>query len=343
MKILAYVHRYQGMGHDAGGEVSLHAALRHLVSQGHEVAVLIGQETDRGSYELDGIKVVAPASDADIKSEPFDWFPWADVIVTQLTCANRAGIVAGMMRKPLMLYMHNDHPRMVSALDKYAWVGWYNTQWVRNAVRTADVWTPGPVLHPIVDPDLYVTKRTRAARYVTLVNLSQGGDGLYDKGHSTFFELARRHPEQEFLAVRGAYGEQAYEELPNVTYRDHTSDMRSVYRETKVLLVPSLYESYGRVAVEAAASGIPSICTLTPGTQEAMGDAALYAAYGDYDTWDGHLTAILSGQGPSATAVRDRAQYLWRQSQEELDELALMFDIIQARGIHEYYDYLSVR
>ena len=38
---------------------------------------------------------------------------------------------------------------------------------------------------------------------------------------------------------------------------DHTTDMRSVYAQTRVLLVPSVYESYGRVALEAAASGIP--------------------------------------------------------------------------------------
>lgn len=343
MKILAYVHRYQGMGHNAGGETSLHAALAHLVRQGHECRVLVGQETEVPSYELDGIHVLTCDSIVAERSQPFDHFPWADVIVTQLTCSQRAGIVAGMLRKPLIQYMHNDHPRMVSMLDKYAWAGLYNTRWVREAVRSADVFTPGPVLHPVVDPELYATKRTRAAKYVTLVNLSKGGDGLYDKGHQTFFDLARRNPEVPFLAVRGAYGEQAYEDLPNVTYLDHQSDMRQVYRQTKLLVVPSKYESFGRVAVEAAASGIPSICTPTDGTIEAMGGAAVYANYGDYDAWDKQLKRLLADPSLYPQAAKARSELLWKESQEELNELALMFEIIESAGFPEYYDYLSVR
>lgn len=343
MKILAYVHRYQGMGHNAGGETSLHAALRHLSSQGHECMVLVGQETEVPPYELDGIRVLTTDSNVAVKSQPFDYFPWADVIVTQLTCSYRGGIVAGMLRKPLIHYMHNDHPKMISTLDKYAWAGFYNTNWVEEAVRSAGVWTPGPVLHPIVDPDLYVTKRTRGAKYVSLVNLSMGGDGLYDKGYQTFFELARRNPEVPFLAVRGAYGEQAYEDLPNVTYLGHQSDMRDVYRQTRVLLVPSKYESFGRVAVEAAASGIPSVCTSTEGTREAMGDAALYADYGDYDAWDSALHALLDNKRLTRNEPKERSEFLWKQSQEELNELSLMFEIIESAGFQEYYDYLSVR
>lgn len=344
MRILAYVHRYQGMGHNAGGETSLHAALAHLVRQGHECVVLVGQETEVPPYELDGVSVVTSDSNVAIKSQPFDYFPWAEVIVTQLTCSYRGGIVAGMLRKPLIHYMHNDHPKMISTLDKYAWAGLYNTEWVRNAVRSSDVYTPGPVLHPVVDPALYATKRTRAAKYVTLVNLSMGGDGLYDKGWQTFFELAKRNPEVPFLAVRGAYGEQAYEDLPNVTYLDHQPDMRQVYRQTRVLLVPSKYESFGRVAVEAAASGIPSILTATEGTREAMGDAASYCEYGDLDEWNFALGNVLAGNYADASrAALARSEFLWKQSQEELDELSVMFEIIGSAGFQEYYDYLSVR
>ncbi len=347
MKILAYVHRYQGMGHNAGGEVSLHAALRHLASQGHEVMVLVGQETNVPGYELEGVNVVTPLTETDVKGQPFDYFAWADVVLSQLTCAPRGGIVAGMLRKPFVLYMHNDHPKMVSTLDKYGWAGIFNTNWVQEATRDAGVWTPGPVLHPIVDPELYVTKRTRAAKYVTLVNLSMGGDGLYDKGHKTFFELAKRNPDIPFLAVEGAYGEQAHEDLPNVTYMPHQSDMREVYKKTKVLLVPSKYESFGRVAVEAAASGIPALCSSTPGLEEAMAGRGTYIEYGDYDTWDERLKTLMDPQGAAyslhSAEAKQRSDFLWKQSQAELDELSLMFEIVESAGFSEYYDYLSVR
>lgn len=305
---------------------------------------MVGEATPVPSYELDGVKVVTPQDDNEVRQQPFDYFAWADVIVTQLTCAYRGGIIAAGMRKPVVVYMHNDHPRMVKTLDRYGWAGWYNTEWVRQKCQDQGVWTPGPTLHPIVDPALYATKRTRAAKYVTLVNLSNGENGTYDKGYRTFFELAKRNPEIPFLGVRGAYGEQAYEDLPNVTYLDHQADMTEVYKQTKVLLVPSKYESYGRVAVEAAASGIPSICSMTTGLAEAMDTAALYAEYGDHETWNAQLQDLLGCcYSEMSTAAKQRSEFLWKQSQEELEELSLMFEIIAAGDFHEYYDYLSVR
>ncbi|WP_262928542.1 glycosyltransferase family 4 protein [Streptomyces sp. CBMA152] len=46
-----------------------------------------------------------------------------------------------------------------------------------------------------------------------------------------------------------------------------------VYSRSRVILMPSLYESWGRVAVEAFASGIPVIAHTTPGLVESMGEA----------------------------------------------------------------------
>jgi glycosyltransferase involved in cell wall biosynthesis len=44
---------------------------------------------------------------------------------------------------------------------------------------------------------------------------------------------------------------------PNVSLWPTTSDMRKVYERTWMLLVPSELETFGRVVVEAQASGIP--------------------------------------------------------------------------------------
>jgi hypothetical protein len=51
---------------------------------------------------------------------------------------------------------------------------------------------------------------------------------------------------------------------------DHTADIREVFRKTRVVLMPSLYESYGRVAVEAACAGIPAIVHPTEGLLESL-------------------------------------------------------------------------
>lgn len=354
MKILAYSHAYPGpMKHQAGGETSLHDALRFLARQDNDVAVLVGEPTPTKSYELDGVRVFTVQSDKEAKAAPLNMFPQADVIVTQLKCSYRGTLLAQMFGKPLVHYAHNDHKGTKKGVSS-SHLALYNTDWVKQSFEDSGIYTPGLVLHPAVDPANYEVKRTRANKYVTLINLSMGEDGMYDKGHATFFELARRNPGVPFLAVRGAYGTQAYEPLPNVTYMDHQEDIREVYKRTKVLLVPSKYESFGRVAVEAAASGIPSICTPTEGLREAMGDAALYADYGDYDAWNERLKDLIyegrrHAQSPRGLipVMHDKAKYrsafLWEQSQEELEELGFIFQILAARGLGEVYEYLSAR
>ena len=113
------------------------------------------------------------------------------------------------------------------------------------------------------------------------------------KGADLFYELARRFPDRTFLAVRGTWGDQLEpSSLPNVTLVGPITDMRSVYSRTRVLLMPSTAESYGRVGLEAAASGIPTIASDLPGLREALGDSALYAASGDIDAWIGQLCAL---------------------------------------------------
>jgi len=328
------------MRHQAGGETSLHDALRYLASQGHECVVLVGEPTPCPSYSIDGIDVRTVQTDREAKAAPMELFPWADVIVTQLKMSYRGTLVAQMYGKPVIHYAHNDHKGTRKPLGM-SHLGLYNTHWVRQSCMDNGTWTPGIVLHPVVEPSRYEVKKTRASKYVTLINLSMGEDGLYDKGWQTFFELARRNPDIPFLGVEGAYGTQAYEELPNVTYMPHQTDIREVYRKTKVLLVPSKYESFGRVAVEAAASGIPSICTPTEGLKEAMGDSAFFAEYGDYDSWNTCLHGALKGSW--APLPKERSEFLWEQSQSELEELGFIFEILASGGIREVYEYLDAR
>ncbi|MBQ1167082.1 glycosyl transferase, partial [Streptomyces sp. A73] len=62
--------------------------------------------------------------------------------------------------------------------------------------------------------------------------------------------LAQRIPEQQFVAVRGAYGEQVdYDGLDNVEVLAQVPGeemAERVYGRTRVLLMPSSYESWGR-------------------------------------------------------------------------------------------------
>jgi len=106
------------------------------------------------------------------------------------------------------------------------------------------------------------------------------------KGAPTFFELARRMPERRFLAVRGAYGAQVTpSDCPNVTYLENTPDVRVIYADTRLLLMPSNYESWGRCAIEAAVSGIPVLAAPAPGLVESLAWSGIFIERDDLDSW----------------------------------------------------------
>lgn len=133
------------------------------------------------------------------------------------------------------------------------------------------------VCHPVLHPDRYAARPGSA---VTLVNLSES------KGGMVFDQLARYMPRREFLGVLGGYGDQYEIERRNVRILPPTQNMRDdVYAKTRVLVMPSLSETFGMVAAEAMCSGIPVIAHPTPGLVECLGSAGLYADRDDLDAW----------------------------------------------------------
>lgn len=78
------------------------------------------------------------------------------------------------------------------------------------------------------------------------------------KGLPVFIDMAKRFPNKKFLGVRPYYSKiQVPEDIRNIEWIDIQDDIRNVLKRTKILLVPSVYESWGRVAFEAMYNGIP--------------------------------------------------------------------------------------
>jgi hypothetical protein len=170
----------------------------------------------------------------------------------------------------------------------------FNSEWMRadylQWLETHKVPIPASiVVHPPVYGDDY---RTEPGAHVTLVNLTEA------KGARVFYALAEKMPDRKFLAVIGGYGEQIIRELPNVTFQPNTANMRDdVYARTQVLLMPSDYESWGRVGVEAMYSGIPVLAHPTPGLVESLGPAGTFADRGDVKKWSTALKRLLGPRG----------------------------------------------
>lgn len=335
MRVLAMLHMYTPH-HNAGAEMAMHALLRTLVDRGHVVNVILSRSHPdiTEPYTVDGVRVHPRRDKGDPPRFLTDPDTAPDVIVTHLENADRASILGGLHRVPVVHVCHNNHgPTKWSLLRRPALIV-ANSQWMADdfsrwwdAARPRRTMPPMIVIHPPVRPEDY---RTKPGQHVTLINVNA------DKGADMFYRLARRFPATRFLAVAGAYGEQDRRDVDNVTWVDHVPGARmrsAVYRRTRVLLMPSAYESYGRAGVEAACSGIPTIAAPTPGLREALGDAGVFAPRDDVDAWTAHLERLLTPSGWAAASQAALARAAELHTDADLDRWATAIEGV-SRWMH---------
>lgn len=313
MRILALLHLYSPF-HNAGAETTVHQLLKVLVGRGHQVVVQLSMPHPMyatGPYVYEGVSVFPFVDQYD----PLRWLTpenRPDLIVTYLANTLRASILGEMHRIPVITLCHNTHGKTKADLRHWTKLAVYNTQWMKADVEAWWRETQGTepprslVVRPPIFAEQYRVQPPSAAKgCITLINLYE------EKGASLFYKLAERFPRQRFLGVMGAYGKQEIRhDLPNVAIVPHVAahDMPSqVFSRTRILLMPSSYESYGRAGVEAACSGIPTIAHPTPGLLEALGEGGTFADRDDVDAWAAALTRLTAPKGWSAASGRARA------------------------------------
>lgn len=133
--------------------------------------------------------------------------------------------------------------------------------------------------------------------YITMINPHRV------KGFSTFLEIARKLPEQRFLVVESwplAQDDKrslldTISKLGNVEYSDRVPNIETIYRKTKLLLVPSIWEeAFGRVVIEAESCGIPVIASARGGLPEAVGQGGVCIEdYLNADVWVKEIRSLL--------------------------------------------------
>lgn len=263
MRILWSIHLY-GPYHNCGSELMAHHINKYLISKGHNVRVILHQATMHNipvPYIYEGVEVFPPSGHLDA-------YRWADCVLTHLDYTQFSIIMAHAVKKPLVHFVHNDIPynSIHNAFSKTFVV--YNSKWISD--KLAYKW-PSIVFNPPCDTDYYnVNENPEKSEYITLISLNK------NKGAHLFKKIAELMPERKFLGVMGSYDHQLTDFPPNVELVPNTPDILSVYRKTRILLMPSAYESWGRTATEAMCSGIPVICTPTPGLMENCAGAGIY-------------------------------------------------------------------
>ncbi|SDJ97828.1 D-inositol-3-phosphate glycosyltransferase [Cryobacterium psychrotolerans] len=102
------------------------------------------------------------------------------------------------------------------------------------------------------------------------------------------------------------------------------TDLAALLRGARVVLIPSHSETFGLVALEGAASGVPVVAAASGGLREAVvnGETGLVVESRDPAAWAEAITRILADPGLArrlSLAARDRAEHFdWLRSAEGL-------------------------
>lgn len=305
-RILAVSHYYV-TDNRGGGEVMLHEILRRFVQEGWDVdAVAIDNTT--ASETLDGVNVFKGSRHLNMISKKYD------LIVTQFWQANEVLKKAQALNIPTMYIVHNNMAPTQKTLAEFRVdLCVFNTEWIQNFFHYTK--SNSIVVHPPVYTEKHATK---SGENITLVNL------IPSKGAYCFYNMAERFLNQPFLGVKGGYylNQQICLQRKNVKIIANTDNMKDdVWANTKILLMPSEYESYGMVGVEALASGIPVIANDTPGLRESLGYAGIFPKAFTIRDWQIAIQNLLDPveyDKASKLALKRAAEI---QPQKELDAL----------------------
>jgi glycosyltransferase involved in cell wall biosynthesis len=244
---------------------------RFFQSRGHTIKILLKQANVHrieSHYVYDNVDVFPPDQYTEISL-----FQWADAVLTHLDYSAWSQQLAGMFGKPVFQIIHNDYPRdhIISA-DRPQFIV-YNSNWIKDKLAYPH---DSFVLHPPTDYRHYkVDMDAWDNEHITLINLDQ------NKGGEILREIAKALPVRKFLGVMGSYSEpikigQITDQPSNVQIMPKQQDIREAYKLTRILIMPSKYESWGRTATEAMASGIPVIASPTEGLKENCGNAGIF-------------------------------------------------------------------
>jgi glycosyltransferase involved in cell wall biosynthesis len=290
MKVAIFAHFYMPF-RNAGSETVVHELARAAVDAGHEVTAWCTHSDSEHMWRgvkkdtvLDGVTVKRVGNPLLVQQQLGQWKP--QVILTHHQHSMLAIKTARLVKARSVYLVHNamgiNRRPLRGRPDLVVW----NSDWVRESL-TAEFGKPRNqfTFHPPLTPDRHKVSATGDA--ITLVNLNM------DKGAQLFYDLAKAEPNRKFIGVVGGHGPQIIRKmLPNVEIMEHGPDMKRVWSQTRVLLMPSVQESYGLVAVEAGLNGIPTIAHPTDGLRENLGAGGLFADRDSVSEWQHHLSLL---------------------------------------------------
>jgi|LauGreDrversion4_2_1035121.scaffolds.fasta_scaffold276132_2 glycosyltransferase involved in cell wall biosynthesis len=280
----------------AGAEITAHAVNTHLVKAGWSVTIVL---PDWQVDELDGVKMVRYEKGSPICAQIFRN---ASAIFCQNYDTVKALQILEPYGKPVVFFMHIEREKRDVLQQRFK----VPLAIVYNSITQKDN-NPTIHEHTIVRPFIPFEKFKRREKDipngpVTLLNCNE------NKGGNLLVELAQRMRDVQFVGVRGAYSEQLSADLPNLRYVPLQEDPAPIFKAASIIIMPSKSESWGRVALEAMASGVPVIVSTAGGLRECTsGAAAGYCRFDDAGCWEEHIRRLL-GDGYAYRQAIDAGQ-----------------------------------
>lgn len=291
MRVFAYLHYYPPYRY-VGGELMTADLMESLVQQGHEAHVF-AEHIDE-PYERNGVRVRLAGRMYREYSRRYDAYITHPEI----------RVMMARHIDPFLPYIgivHNTQAKTMRSLDrKPPTLTIANSEFTAGQIPSVAHRTQMGVY--VMHPPTLITGTVTSPETITMINLSP------DKGADILCYLAKKHPHKKFLAVTGGHGEQVTDLPRNVCLVPPTGDMASIYQRTRVLLMPSRSETYGKVIAEAACYGIPILASDLPATREAGGDAPVYIDYKRRRAWDYWLGQLDTPKVFEALAAASQAR-----------------------------------
>lgn len=344
----------------AGGlQTSTQETMRLMAERGHETRLLcgltgagllgishrIGLKLKRGHAVTDRVTGHVTyrawhSDDAAVAAEVVaDFRP--DIALTQGGGAIRLAAIFGTLGVPAAIHFRNVEfdglADLVSTLDP-------STLFISNSCFTRDraravLGVDSRVVYPVIDGTQY--RVLPAASHCVFVNPHPS------KGIALVLALAAACPDIPFLIVEAwtldgpehAQNRKTAEAMANVTWLNRIADMRAVYAQARLVLVPSRWEeAFGRVVAEAQVSGIPALASDIGGLPEAVGPGGiLLSPDSPVSDWVAALRRIWDDadeQARLSTAALRHAARPEMAAARQIDELesALQERLATARG-----------
>lgn len=172
-------------------------------------------------------------------------------------------------------------------------------------------------VYPFVDLEDYRVEET--GKKILHVNPTE------EKGIDITLEIAEKMPEQEFIVAGTTKKEEVKERMREMENVEHLGyvDMKEAYRQTRIALVPSEWEEpYGRIPIEAGASGIPSIATANGGLPESVGNQELLVDSHDPERFVEKIREVQENYGKYSEKARENAEEKRQEKQlEKFEEI----------------------